>query len=192
MKLWWFVVLGLIVIGVSVACLGLGWWAGRSAAQQITTPVEGIPVAGGTTASSASSASQRLRLYYGPEIDGNPAYTIVDGRVYRENSLDDPILTLREHRVYAGDHPDAPLLFRFTDDKIVEGAGDGPVRFIQEGNRIHVGPDPSAPTVFTFAGTHIYRGTADDGRILATTNAVVINADLVKLMALVLYMDTLE
>jgi hypothetical protein len=189
MKLWWFAVFGLIVIGVSMTCVGLGWWAGRSAAQQMSISVEGMPIAAETVSSRMGS---RLRLYYGPQIDGRPAYTLLEGQVYREDSLRDPVLTLRDGRVYAGDHPQAPLLFRFEGDRIIEGTGEGPVRFVQQGNTIHISADPNSPPVFTFAGTHIYRGTVDDGYILATTNAVPISADLVKLMALIVYMDTLE
>lgn len=189
MKFWWFAVFGLVAIGVSITCVGLGWWAGRSATQQMNTPVEGMPIAAETVSNRMGS---RLRLYYGSQIDGRPAYTFVEGQVYREDSLRDPVLTLKDGRVYAGDHPDAPLLFRFEGDQIVEGSGEGPVRFVQQGNRIYIGADPGSPPAFTFAGTHIYRGTVDDGYILASTNAVPINADLVKLMALIVYMDTLE
>jgi hypothetical protein len=189
MKFWWIAVFGLIVIGVSITCVGLGWWAGRSAAQQMSIAVNGMPIAAETVSSQTGS---RLRLYYGSQIDGRPAYTFVEGEVYREDSLHDPVLTLRNGRVYAGDHPEAPLLFHFEGDRIVEGAGEGPVRFVQQGNTIRISADLDSPPVFTFAGTHIYRGTVDDGYVIATTNAVPINADLVKLMALIVYMDTLE
>lgn len=193
MKLREFVAIGLIIVAVALAGVALGWWVGRAGAQRVTavrySTVAGMPA---STPADNIRSGQRIRLYMGPAIQGEPAFTIVAGRVYRGSELTRPLLTLEGKHVYSGDGPAGPLLYRFDDNRVIEGAGDEPTRFVQRDNNIYFGSDPQAPVLFSFAGTHVYRGDPGQGRILATSNTVLSDPDLVKLVTIVLYMETLE
>lgn len=177
-----------IIIGVATACAGMGWYAGRSGAQQLAaqpqTALTGTPI--------SLQTGRRIRLYLGPDIQGEPAYTFVAGRVYRGRQLDQPFLTLEDKRVYSGGGVRGPLLYEFTHNRVVEAGPDGQVAFVQRDDAVHFGSDPQAPLLFTFEGTHVFWGSPSDGRVLATSNTVVNNPDLIKLVSIVLYMETLE
>lgn len=83
MKIHEFVITVLIIAGIGVACVGLGWWAGRAGTQQVAgvqySSVLGVPI---STPPDIRSG-RRIRVYLGPEIGKEPAFTIVAGRVYR-------------------------------------------------------------------------------------------------------------
>lgn len=183
-----FLIITLIVVSVGIACLGLGWWAGRTGTQRVTgleySPVLGTPV--------ILRDGRRIRLYLSPEIQGEPAFTIMVGRVSRGDQLEKPFLTLEDKRVYSGGGTDGPLLYRFDGNQVIEAHNDGPTQFVQRDNKIYFGPDPQAPVLFTFEGTRVYRGDARNGRIFVTSNTVFNDSDLVKLVTIVLYMETLE
>jgi outer membrane protein assembly factor BamB len=192
MKIRELLIIGLIVVAVMVACAGLGLWAGRSGTQRVVglhaSVILGIPV---TTPPNISSG-RRIRLYLGPEIAGEPAFTIVAGRVYRGNDLHDAFLTLDQKQVYSGSGTAGPLLYQFDGSQVLAGSPTGPAQFIQRDSTIYFGPDPEAPALFTFQGTRVYRGDPESGRIVATSNTVLNDPDLVKLVTIVLYMETLE
>lgn len=182
------ILIALIVIGVAVTCVVMGWYAGRSGAQQMS----GLSSAALTGTPVSLQSGRRIRLYLGRDVGGEPAYTFVAGRVYHGSQLGQPILTLENDRVYAGSGPAGPLLYEFTDDRIVEGQASRRTAFVQRDNAIHFGPDPNAPALFTFEGTRIYWGSPGDSRILATSNTVINDPDLMKLVSIVLYMEILE
>lgn len=192
MKMRDILIMGLVVVVVVVACAGLGLWAGRSGAQRAAAleraTVLGMPV----STPPHLLGARRIRLYLGPEIAGEPAFTIVAGRVYRGGDLQEALLTLEQKHVYSGSGTAGPLLYRFDDNRVLAGTGDGQAQFVQRDNTIYFGPDTNAPALFTFQGTHIYRGRPEAGRILATSNSVLRDPDLVKLVSIVLYMETLE
>ncbi len=183
--------IALIISGVAATCGGLGWWAGRTGAQQLAktpdTAIAGTPV--------SIQTGQRVRLYWGARIEGEPAYTILASRVYHGSNLDQPFLALEDKKVYSGNGPSGPLLYEFADDRIVEaraGGQTGPTAFVQRQNTIHMGADADAPALFTFDRTQVYWGDPSENRILATSNTALNNPDLIKLVSLVLYMDILE
>lgn len=185
-------IVGLIFAVVVVACGVVGLWAGRAGTQRGAS-VQGSAVLGMSVSTpSRILIGRRIRLYLGPEIAGEPAFTIVAGHVYRGSDLHDAFLTLEQQQVYSGSGATGPLLYRFSDSEVLAGGGDGPAQFVQRENTIYFGPDPAAPALFTFAGTHVFRGDPEQGRILATSNTVLNDPDLVKLVTIVLYMETLE
>lgn len=185
-------IIGLILAVVVLACGVVGLWVGRAGTQQGAdtqrSAILGMPV----STPSKILIGRRMWLYLGPEIAGEPAFTIVAGHVYRGNDLHDAFLTLDQKQVYSGSGTAGPLLYIFSDSEVLAGSGDGPAQFVQRENTIYFGPDPAAPTLFTFQGTHVYRGDPEQGRILATSNTVLNDPDLVKLVTIVLYMETLE
>lgn len=180
--------MALILLGVASVGLVLGCWAGRPDTRREVDSddiiISDTPV--------ALRESRRIRLYLGAQIQGEPAFTIIAGRVYRGDAVGTPFLTLEEGNVYSGAGTDGPLLYRFDDDQVLEGAGDTFTRFVQRGDQIYFGSDPQAPVLFTFKGTRIYQGDPSRGRVLATSNTMLSDPDLIKLVAIVLYMETLE
>jgi hypothetical protein len=182
-----FVIIALIVVGVSVACIGPGQEEGRAGVQQ-AVPLDGVVT---SATPVALRESRRIRLYWGSEIQEEPAFTIVAGRVYRGEALTNPFLTLEDRKVYSGGM-DGPLLYRFDEDRVVEGYGDAQTWFVQRANKMYFGPAPEAPVLFTFEGTQVYRGDPTNSRILATSNTVFNDPDLVKLITIMLYIETLE
>lgn len=179
-----FVIIALIVVGASVACAGP---VGQTGPQQ-AVPLDSVGASGTPV---ALRDSRRIRLYWGSEIQDEPAFTIVAGRVHRGEDLTNPFLTLEDSKVYSGG-TDGPLLYRFDDDRVIEGQGDAPTRFVQRAKKMYFGSDPEAPVLFAFEGTQVYRGDPTNGRVLVTSNTVLNDPDLVKLVTIVLYMDTLE
>lgn len=180
-------IIALITISVSIACAGCGRRVSRTSAQR-TAESEDIVV---SDTPVALRQSRRIRIYLGPAIQQEPAFTIVAGRVYRGDRLDDPFLTLEGKQVYSGG-VDGPLLYHFDNGQVIEGRADGPAQFVQRDHQIYFGPDPRAPVLFSFEGTHVYRGDTSNGRVLARSNTAFNDPDLVKLVAIVLYMETLE
>ncbi len=183
-----FVFMVLILLAVGGMSVAFGWWAGRAGAQRGAGAVMGLAV--GTPVDLRSG--RRIRVYMGPEIVGEPAFTIVAGHVYRGSQLGRPLLTLENRRVYSGGSTAGSLLYEFDNSRVVEAGGGGVVRFVQRGHSIYFGLDPQAPVLFSFQGTRIYRGEPADGRILATCNTALTDPDLIKLVSIVLYMETLE
>ena len=181
-----------LLFSVTVACGGFGWWAGRTGAQRLAQLEKRIITGTPVGLPGNIRFGQRVRLYMGAEIKDDPAFTIVAGRVHRGGVLDHPMMTLEQSEVFSGGGAAGPLLYRFVGDRIVEAGLEAPVLFVQRDNKIHFGTEPDAPVAFTFNGTHIYRGNTDYNRILATSNTVVNDPDLMKLVSLVLYMETLE
>lgn len=186
-------IIGLIIVAAVVVCAGLGAWEGRTGARQVAGPqysssILGIPA----STPSEIPIGRRIRVYLGSEIAGEPAFTIVAGRVYRGHDLRSPFLTLEERQVYSGSGAAGPLLYRFDDNQVLPANTDGPAQFVQRDKTIYFGADPLAPALFTFEGTRVYRGDPENGRILATSNTVLNDPDLVKLVTIVLFMETLE
>lgn len=184
-------IIGLVIVGVVFACVMLGWWAGRAGAQRME-PVQagsilGIPA--GTP--PLIPIGPRIRIYFGENIDGAPAFTVLGGRVYRGDKLQNPLMTLEEAEVHSGG-PDGPVLYRFEDNRVVEAYGDGPTQFTLRGSELYFGDDPNAPILFHFEGARVYRGDAGQGRILATANTVLDDPELMKLVGVVMFMQTLE
>ncbi len=184
----WF--LAVLCLSVSLVCGALGWWAGRSGAQQMSSvqPVQGVEVSTPTDI----RMGRRVRLYLGPQITEEPAFTIIAGRVFRGRELKNALLTLEGNRVYSGSDTDGPLLYIFAGDQILEASGTETPQFVQRGNTIYFGTDPNAPPMLTFQGAHVYRGDPALGRIIATSNTAITEPDLIKLVSLVLYMEYLE
>ena len=188
MRIRGFLIIAFMIVGVGVTCMGLGWYAGRSGAQQLAdlpnVAVTGTPI--------SMDREWYVRLYLGSRISGDPAFTIIAGRVYQGNRFGKPLLTLKDKRVYSGSGPTGPLLYEFKGDRIVEGGTSERIAFVQRNEQIYSGPDPQAPTLFTYEGTRVYWGTPGDGRILATSNTTLDDPDLMKLVSIVLYMQILE
>lgn len=190
-----FVVISAIVAGVAVACVGLGWFAGRSGAQQMAGLSE-MPI-NGTEVSDSSGRrliEPRVHIYLGDEISEEPLVTIAGGRVYPGSQIGrQPFLTLENKHVYSGGSSRGPLLYKFEGDRVMEAGAREQIAFVQDGDKIRFGPDPQAPTLFTFENSHVYWGERSEGRILATSNTDLAgNPDLVKLVTVVLYMEVLE
>jgi hypothetical protein len=184
--------IALIAVGVCMVCAALGWTAGRFGARQMAD-LSGIIVNGTDISTPTIRSGRRIRIYMGSEIQGSPTFTLVAGRVYRGDQVENqPMLTLEGNLVYSGNGTDGPLLYRFDGNQVMEAHGNGPALLVQRNSNIHFGPDPQAPVLFAFEGTHIYRGDVSHGRVLATSNTVLDDPDMVKLIAIVLRDETLE